>query len=106
MLQGAQEREAALLAELDLAKRAQVEAEQALARVQVALKQEQAQVLAAAQAAQHAAAEQARRPSSALSSTGASALPSLPTATHHPCAWLRRRSRSRCGSRWRKPRRR
>ena len=54
----AQEREAALLSELDLTKRAQAEAEHALARVQVALKQEQAQLLAAAQQAQHAAAEQ------------------------------------------------
>jgi hypothetical protein len=58
ILQGSQEREAALLSELDLTKRAQAEAEHALARVQVALKQEQAQLLAAAQQAQHAAAEQ------------------------------------------------
>ena len=58
ILEGSQEREAALLSELDLTKRAQAEAEHALARVQVALKQEQAQLLAAAQQAQHAAAEQ------------------------------------------------
>ena len=58
ILAGSQERESALLSELDLTKRAQAEAEHALARVQVALKQEQAQLLAAAQQAQHAAAEQ------------------------------------------------
>ena len=58
ILEGSQERESALLSELDLTKRAQAEAEHALARMQVALKQEQAQLLAAAQQAQHAAAEQ------------------------------------------------